>query len=69
MRPIKRRNALVRDPFRLRTNAYRVLMTRGREGLVIWVPPQPKATMDATAAALERAGAVAVKGTSERQVA
>jgi len=23
----------------LRLNSYRVLMTRGRDGLVIWVPP------------------------------
>jgi hypothetical protein len=29
----------VRDPFQLRLNAYRVLMTRGRDGTVIFVPP------------------------------
>jgi hypothetical protein len=28
-----------RDTHRLRLNSYRVLMTRGRDGLVIWVPP------------------------------
>lgn len=35
-----------KDAMRLRRNAYRVLMTRGRDGLVIWVPPDPK--LDAT---------------------
>lgn len=29
----------VRDPFQLRLNAYRVLLTRGRDGTVIFVPP------------------------------
>jgi DUF2075 family protein len=29
----------VRDPQRLRLNAYRVLLTRGRDGLLIHVPP------------------------------
>jgi len=29
----------VRDPLRLRKNAYRVLLTRGRDGTVIFVPP------------------------------
>jgi len=28
-----------RDSHQLRLNSYRVLMTRGRDGLVIWVPP------------------------------
>ena len=28
----------VRDPFRLRVNAYRVLLTRGRDGTVVFVP-------------------------------
>jgi Uncharacterized conserved protein (DUF2075) len=31
----------VRDPFQLRVNAYRVLLTRGRDGAVIFVPPLP----------------------------
>ncbi|MBE3032418.1 MAG: DUF2075 domain-containing protein [Actinobacteria bacterium] len=39
----------VRDPFQLRVNAYRVLLTRGRDGAVIFVPPL--AELDATAAA------------------
>jgi len=34
-----RRNPQVRDPLRLRRNAYRVLLTRGRDGLLIHVPP------------------------------
>jgi hypothetical protein len=33
------RPADVRDPFRLRRNAYRVLLTRGRAATVVYVPP------------------------------
>jgi len=40
------RKATPESPLDLRRNAYRVLMTRGRDGLVIWVPPDP--TLDAT---------------------
>jgi hypothetical protein len=29
----------VRDPFQMRLNAYRVLLTRGRDGVIIFVPP------------------------------
>jgi hypothetical protein len=29
----------VRDAFQLRINAYRVLLTRGRDGCVVFVPP------------------------------
>jgi hypothetical protein len=29
----------VRDPHQLRVNAYRVLLTRGRDGTVVFVPP------------------------------
>lgn len=36
---IKRRNPDVKDAARLRGNAYRVLLTRGREGMGIFVPP------------------------------
>lgn len=32
------RGAVVRDPFQLRINAYRVLLTRGRDATVVWVP-------------------------------
>jgi DUF2075 family protein len=45
------RAAHVRDPFQLRVNAYRVLLTRGRDGAVIFVPPV--AELDATAARLQ----------------
>lgn len=34
-----KRGAKVRDPFALRLNAYRVLLTRGRDGCVVFVPP------------------------------
>ena len=33
------RGAHVRDPFQLRMNAYRVLLTRGRDATVVFVPP------------------------------
>ena len=36
----------VRNPFQLRLNSYRVLLTRGREATVIFVPPMPE--MDET---------------------
>ena len=47
-------SAHVRDPFQLRVNAYRVLLTRGRDGAVIFVPPLPE--LDATAARLQGHG-------------
>jgi hypothetical protein len=31
----------VRDPFRLRRNAYRVLLTRGRDATIVFIPPMP----------------------------
>jgi hypothetical protein len=34
----KYRDKSVKDPKQLRRNAYRVLLTRGREGILIWVP-------------------------------
>jgi len=48
------RSAHVRDAFQLRVNAYRVLLTRGRDGAVIFVPPLPE--LDATAARLQGHG-------------
>jgi len=44
----------VRAAFQLRVNAYRVLVTRGRDGAVIFVPPVPE--LDATAARLQGHG-------------
>jgi DUF2075 family protein len=58
----RRAQRLVRDPMRLRVNAYRVLLTRGREGLVLFVPPEPSVRMNATFDALVRAGATVVEG-------
>lgn len=43
------------DPARLRTNSYRVLLTRGRDGTLLFVPPEPE--MDTTYDALVAAGA------------
>ncbi|MGH9892456.1 MAG: DNA/RNA helicase domain-containing protein, partial [bacterium] len=37
LRPIRRQYAQ-EDPVQLLQNAYRVLLTRGRDGLVVWVP-------------------------------
>jgi hypothetical protein len=45
---------VVRNPHQLRLNAYRVLLTRGRDGLAIFIPPI--ATMDQTGQALAQAG-------------
>ena len=59
-----RPNPLVRDPYVFRKNTYRVLLTRGREGLVIFVPPGG-AIMDATAARLERCGAQTLEARRE----
>ena len=44
----------VRDPLRLRLNSYRVLLTRGRDGFIVFVPPEDK--MDRTFEALRSAG-------------
>ncbi len=59
MRPV-RPNPLVHDPFLFRRNTYRVLLTRGREGLVIFVPPDD-VRMEATAKRLIRCGAMPVE--------
>jgi hypothetical protein len=50
------RSRSVKDPARLRRNAYRVLLTRGRDGLCVFVPRDPSAAMDATYDALRAAG-------------
>lgn len=42
------------DPHKLRLNSYRVLLTRGRDGMVVFVPEE--STMDSTAEALAKAG-------------
>ncbi len=44
----------VRDPFQLRQNVYRVLLTRGRDGTVIYLPPI--AFLDETWAYLQQLG-------------
>ena len=44
----------VRGPFQLRLNSYRVLLTRGRDGTVVFVPPA--AELDETAAHLQANG-------------
>jgi hypothetical protein len=36
-----KKGAKVKDPFQLRLNAYRVLLTRGRDGTVVFIPPMP----------------------------
>ena len=43
-----------RDPHRLRLNAYRVLLSRGRDGFVVFVPPDKG--LDETFAVLQGAG-------------
>ena len=49
-----KRGTAVHDPFRLRLNAYRVLLTRGRDATVVFVPPLP--ALDETHAHLGAAG-------------
>lgn len=49
-----KRGSHVRDPFRLRLNAYRVLMTRGRDATVVFVPPLSE--LDETYAYLTASG-------------
>jgi hypothetical protein len=44
----------VKDPFQIRRNVYRVLLTRGRDGTVVFVPPDE--SLDETAAVLQTAG-------------
>jgi DUF2075 family protein len=34
-----KRSARIKDAFQLRMNSYRVLLTRGRDGTVVFVPP------------------------------
>jgi DUF2075 family protein len=53
LKPVRRRYQQD-DPDQLLTNAYRVLLTRGRDGLVVFAPPE--ARFDSTADALLRAG-------------
>jgi Uncharacterized conserved protein (DUF2075) len=36
------RSSRVKDPFQLRMNAYRVLLTRGRDGTIVFIPPLPE---------------------------
>jgi len=48
------RSAHVRDPFQLRLNAYRVLLTRGRDCAIVYVPPM--AELDETASWLQGCG-------------
>jgi hypothetical protein len=48
------RTNYARDPFRLRQNVYRVLLTRGRDGSVIFLPPGEM--FEETAGFLQRAG-------------
>ncbi|MFN8583097.1 MAG: DNA/RNA helicase domain-containing protein [Gemmatimonadaceae bacterium] len=49
-----RKGAKVKDPFQLRINAYRVLLTRGRDAVVAFVPPIP--SLDETFAFFAEAG-------------
>jgi hypothetical protein len=49
-----KRGAKVHDPYQLRVNAYRVLLTRGRDACVVFVPPMPG--LDETFAYLHAAG-------------
>ena len=47
------------DPHQLRLNSYRVLLTRSREGIIIFIPP--KSELDATEHALLASGVRVLK--------
>jgi hypothetical protein len=49
-----KKGAHIRDAFQLRVNAYRVRLTRGRDGTVVFVPPL--AELDETHAYLRASG-------------
>ena len=49
-----KKTSIIRDPLALRRNTYRVLLTRGRQGAVIFIPPQED--LDATYQKLIAAG-------------
>ncbi len=49
-----KKGSIVKDPFQLRINAYRVLLTRGRDATIVFVPPINE--MDETFAYLVEAG-------------
>jgi hypothetical protein len=44
-----------RDPHQLKLNSYRVLLSRGRDGFIVWVPPEDK-PLDLTYEAFVSAG-------------
>lgn len=53
----RRTTRAARDSHQLRLNSYRVLMTRGRDGLVVWVPPNlPHSDTSSVVETLRRAG-------------
>jgi len=59
--PAKRSKA--KDPHQLRVNSYRVLLTRGRDGFIVFVPNE--IAMRSTYEALKEAGVRELLGTSE----
>jgi len=62
MRYSRGTRGIVHDPLSLRRNVYRVLLTRGRDGTVVFAPPYPE--MDETAAYLRDAGFRSLDATS-----
>lgn len=56
------RSRKVKNPHQIRLNAYRVLLTRGRDGLCVFVPRVPDGALDGTFEALVQAGFLALPG-------
>lgn len=56
--PLSQPRSTARNPNLLRLNSYRVLLSRGRDGMVIWVPPD--AALDSTFNAIRHAGAAEI---------
>jgi hypothetical protein len=48
------KRAKAKNPHQLRINSYRVLLSRGRDGFIVWVPPE--VALDSTYKALLQAG-------------
>jgi hypothetical protein len=57
----RRASRTPKNPEQLRLNSYRVLLTRGRDGLVVFIPPEP--SYASTEQTLQAAGMIPLDGT------
>ena len=61
VRPVQTPPPILENPAQTRVNVYRVLLTRGRDGMVLYLPPDT--SLDSTFRALCKAGARPIKMT------